>query len=104
MSAALNAALSVVETMEFLEDNDVNHVVEAAVLARVTAASYAQLVATTPPHSLNFDEVMKHPLVQRELLQQADDLEFLEALPADVSQAMIPLIKERAASAPVSGL
>jgi uncharacterized protein YjaG (DUF416 family) len=99
MSAALNAALSVVETMEFLADNDVNHLVEVAVLARVTAASYAQLMVATPPHSLNYDEVMKHPFVQHELQQQADDLEFLEALPAD-TLAMIPLIKERAARTP----
>ena len=99
MSAALNAALSVAETMEFLADNDVNHLVEVAVLARVTAASYAQLMAATPPHSLNYDEVMEHPLVQHELQQQADDLEFLEALPAD-TLAMMPLIKERAARTP----
>jgi uncharacterized protein YjaG (DUF416 family) len=100
MSAALNAAISVVETMQFLADNDVNHVVEVAVLARVTAASYAQLMATTPPFALNYDEVVAHPLVQHELQQKADDLEFLEALPAD-TRAMIPLIKERAARTPL---
>jgi uncharacterized protein len=38
-SAALSAALSVAETMEVLADNDVNHLIEVAILARDTAAS-----------------------------------------------------------------
>jgi uncharacterized protein YjaG (DUF416 family) len=99
-SAALNAALSVAATMELLAEEDINHLVEAAGLARDTAALYAQVMATTPPRSLNFDEVMKHALVQQELQQQSDDLEFLEALSADVSRPMIPHIKERAAITP----
>jgi hypothetical protein len=33
--------------------------------------------------SLNYDKLVQHPLVQHELQQQADDFEFLEALPAD---------------------
>jgi uncharacterized protein YjaG (DUF416 family) len=99
-SAALNAALSIAATIALLADDDVNHVMEAASLARDTAALYAQAIETTQPHSLDFGEIMKHPLVQRELRQQAEDLEFLEAFPANVSQGMIPLIKERAAGTP----
>jgi uncharacterized protein YjaG (DUF416 family) len=47
VSAALNAALSVVETMEFLADNDVSYLVEVAVLGRVTMALYAQHMAVS---------------------------------------------------------
>jgi hypothetical protein len=50
--------------------------------------------------SLNYDKLVQHPLVQHELQQQADDLEFLGALPSD-TRVMIPLIKERAAKTPL---
>lgn len=99
-SAALNAALSIAAAISLLADDDVNHVVEAAGLARDTAALYAQTIETTPPRSLGFEEIMKHPLVQCELRQQAEDLKFLQALPADDSQRLISLLKERAAGTP----
>ena len=99
-SAALNAALSIAATMGFLADDDVNHIVEAAGLARDTAALYAQDIETTPPRSLDYGEIIKHRFVQRELRQQVEDLEFLEALPADISQQVVPLIKRRAAGTP----
>jgi uncharacterized protein YjaG (DUF416 family) len=94
-SAALNAALSLAAVMSFLADHDVAHVVEAAGLARDTAALYAQSVAATPPHSLGFKETMRHPIVQQELQRQAEDLKFLESLPTDIPREIIPLIKER---------
>lgn len=95
-SAALNAALSVAAMMSFLADYDVAHVVEAASLARDTAALSAQSIEATPPHSLGFKEIMKHPLVRQELQRQAEDLNFLESLPTDIPREMIPLIKEHA--------
>jgi len=95
-SAALNAALSVGATMSFLVDYDVDHVIEAAGLARDTVALYAQSIETTPPRSLGFKEIMEHPLVQQELRQQAEDLEFLESLSTDVPQELILLIREQA--------
>jgi uncharacterized protein YjaG (DUF416 family) len=99
-SAALNAALSLAATMSFLADGDINHVVEAAGLARDTAALHAQGTGANPPRSLNFEEVMRHPLVQHELRQQVEALEFLTALPTDVSQQTAAPIKERAARTP----
>lgn len=96
ISAALNAALSVAGMMSFLADDNVDHVVEAAGLASDTVALYAQDVAATPPRSLGFQEIMGHPLMKQELQQQLDDLKFLEALPMDISQEMIPLIKKHA--------
>jgi len=99
-SAALNSALSIAAMMEYMADDDVSHVVESAGLARDTAASYAQEMEAVAPRSLSFDEVMTHTLVLRELQQQADDLEFVEALPVDIPQAAIALVKERAATMP----
>jgi uncharacterized protein YjaG (DUF416 family) len=96
-SAALNAALSVGEAMSFLADYDVDHVVEAAGLARDTVALYAQSIEAIPPHSLGLKEIMEHPLVQRELRRQAKDLKFLESLPTDIPREVIPFIKEHAA-------
>ena len=99
-SAALNAVLSVGAAMSFLANHDVDHVVEAAGLARDTVALYAQSIEATPPRSLGLKEIMEHPLVQQELRRQAEDLEFLESLPTDIPQEMIPLIKEHAGQAP----
>lgn len=99
-SAALNAALSVAATINFLADDDVTHIVEAAGLARDTAALYAQAVEATPPLSLSFDEIMEQPLVKHEQRQQAVDLEFVQALPIDGSGQMVSVIKERSARTP----
>jgi uncharacterized protein YjaG (DUF416 family) len=99
-SAALNAALAIAATINFLSDGDVDHVLEAAGLARDTAALYAQAIETTPPRSLSFDEVMTHRLVQQELRQQAEDLKFLEALPDVDSRWSIERLKERASETP----
>ena len=82
--------------MSFLSDYNVDHIVEAAGLARDTVALYAQSIEAIPPHSLNFEEVMRHPLVQQELQRQAEDLVFLASLPKDISQETIPLIREHA--------
>ncbi len=99
-SAALNAVLSIAAAVSFLADDDVSHVIEASGLACDTAALYAQTFETTPPRSLNFNQVMKHPLVQRELRQQMDDLEFLHALAADDSRHFVSLLRGRAARTP----
>ena len=99
-SAALNAALSIVATINLVADGNVDHIVEAANLARDTAALYAQAIESIPPRSLSIVDVMKHPLVQRELRQQAEDLKFLQALPAVDSQLLMLLLEERAVGTP----
>ncbi|MGC7950670.1 hypothetical protein, partial [Bacillus sp. II_CA] len=48
-SAALNAALSIAATISLISDGGESHVVEAASLARDTAALYAQVGATASP-------------------------------------------------------
>jgi uncharacterized protein YjaG (DUF416 family) len=98
-SAALNAALSVRAVTRFLSDHDVKHVLEVAGLARDDAALHAQSIEATPPYSLDFEEIIKHPLVQQELRRQADDLQFMESLPMDISQEVIRLMKAYAQQA-----
>ena len=95
-SAALNAALSIGLLMSFLSEGNVNHIVEAAGLARDTMALYVQSTEAIPPHSLGSKEIMKHPLVQQELKRQAEDLEFLASLPEDVRGKIVHQIRERA--------
>lgn len=94
-TAALNAALSIAATIRFLADDDVDHIVEATCLARDTAAMHVQAIEAMPPRSLDLDDVMKHPFVQHELRQQAEDLEFVEALPVDDPRQLVSLLKGR---------
>jgi hypothetical protein len=83
----------------FLSDHDVKHVLEVAGLARDDAALHAQSIEATPPYSLDFEEIIKHPLVQQELRRQADDFQFMESLPMDISQEVIRLMKAYAQQA-----
>ena len=96
-SAALNAALSIAATVSFLADDYVDHIVEIAGLARDTAALCAQTADAKPPRSLGYDEIIQHPLVLHELGKQAEDLQFVKALPTEYLQAdqLISLLKER---------
>jgi uncharacterized protein YjaG (DUF416 family) len=99
-SAALNASLSVAALMGFLSDFDVTHIAEIAGLARDTPALYAQSIEANRPRSLGFTKIMEHPLVQKELRRQAEDLTFLKFLPTDVAEEIVPLIKARAGRPP----
>ncbi|MFK4727325.1 uncharacterized protein YjaG (DUF416 family) [Bradyrhizobium niftali] len=98
--AALNSALSIAAMMALIKDDNSTHVVEAAGLACDTAASYAQEMDAPVPRSLTFDEISAHPLVLRELKQQADDLKFVEDLPANNPERLTVLVRKRAASVP----
>lgn len=100
ISAALNAALSVGAMMNFLTDHNVDHIVEAAGLARDTVALYVQGIEAVAPYSLDFEQITSHPLVQRELNRQVEDLNFLRSLPTDVPQEMARITKKRAEEAP----
>lgn len=98
-SSALNAALCIGAMMQLLADHNWYHAEEAAILARDTASLNAQLAQTAPPKSLTLQEIMEHPIVQRELQQQADDLVFLESLEIDDTQQMVNLLRKRAGAA-----
>jgi uncharacterized protein YjaG (DUF416 family) len=99
-SAALNAALSIGDLMLFLADQHIDHIVEAAGLARDTVAMYVDRTQSVPPVSLPLDRIMKHPLVQQELRRQDEDLAFLTELPNYVNQETVPLLRERSRRSP----
>ena len=94
-SEALRAAISVALTMEFLADWDVAHVLESAQLANDVATFFANRRSARPPLSLTYDQLIKHPYMQKELERQLDDLAFVESLPADLTQEKVAIIKER---------
>jgi uncharacterized protein YjaG (DUF416 family) len=99
-SAALDAALSIHHLMTFLSDHNVDHVAEAARLARDTAHLFVVLKEAPRPYSLNNEQVNVHRLVQRELRRQQDDLIFLENLPNDVHQEIVVTLRERSRQPP----
>lgn len=98
-SAALDGGLSIGLMMEFLVDDDVDHIVEAASLAHDTADLFEAILEDVDPHSLR-GWTAGLQFVQRELRQQADDLAFLESLPNDVPNQMAPVVREYAARTP----
>ena len=85
--------------MDFLDRDNIHRILEATALACDTAASYAQMVESGPPQSLSVEQIIRHPLVQQEIVQQAKDLELLESLPADGLQ-ILPLVKMHAEQTP----
>lgn len=98
-SAALNAALSIGAAMSFLADDDIDHIVEAAILGIDTMALFAQNSEASFNISLPFKQVMGHPLVQQELQRQQEDLIFLKSLLVENSLELSLLVKERAKQA-----
>ena len=95
VSAALNTALSIAALMNFLADKNVDHIVEAGGLACDTVALNVQAIEGISPRSLSFKEVMQHPLVQQELQQQKDDLQFLSTLRSNLDEKAVKRVKER---------
>lgn len=99
-SAALDAALSINHLMTFLLDHNIDHIVDAAGLARDTVDLFVQRTEAVHPFSLSLDKVARHRLMQQELKRQEEDLVFLERLPTDVNQKAIPSLKERSKRSP----
>ncbi len=82
-SAALDTALSVGLTMEFIADRDIDHVVEAAYMAYGTADLYADGAGISWLRLTTLEGLNERRLVQQELRQQQADLEFVESLKTD---------------------
>jgi uncharacterized protein YjaG (DUF416 family) len=99
-SAALDAALSINHLMIFLSDHNVDHVAEAAGLARDTVALFVDRTEAPRPCSLTNEQVNGHRLMQRELRRQQEDLIFSENLPNDVDQEMFVRLRERSKRPP----
>ena len=99
-SAALNAVLSLELLKRFILEGDVDHILEAAGLARDTVAIYVQSIEALSPVSLNCNEVMGHPLIQREIHREVEDIAVLSSLPEGMRRETIDLLKKRARQPP----
>ena len=87
--------------MNFLSDHNIYHIVEAAGLACDTVALYVQRTEAVSPLSISFEEVMRHPLMQRALLRQEEDLSFVSSLSSCMDREEVQQIKERSEQMPV---
>ncbi len=93
-SAALDAVLSVSKLMSFLQQPNIDLIVEAVTLAFDTIYLY---IPTTDASS--DDEIIKHPLMQQELKREEDDLRFVEAISTDIDTPATVRLKDRAREA-----
>ncbi len=78
VSAGLDAAVCCTLVLDFLLEDDVQKVVEAASLARDTVDMHIQEVEAMDPDDPDLeDRILHHPLMQRELERQREDLDML---------------------------
>ena len=99
-SSALDAALSVADLMSFLFDGKVDHIVEAASWARDTAFMSVESTISIDGPALALQEINGHPLVQRELKQQEQDVSFIESLPEEIGEEAFSALRARAEGTP----
>jgi uncharacterized protein YjaG (DUF416 family) len=95
-SAALDATLCIGSLMSFLSNRNLEEVIESATLMCDTAYLY---VGSTEPTIL-CENIINHPLMQRELSCQADDLMQLRSLTTDNGEELLSFLKERAKQTP----
>ena len=95
-SAALNATLCVSCLMRFLSDRTLDSASEAAKLASDTVDLYVQRAEPT----ILPENIINHPLMQRELSCQADDLDELRSLTMDSGEELLSFLKDRAKQTP----
>ena len=95
-SAALDATLCIGSLMSFVSDRNFDNVVQSATWMCDTVHLY---VGTIDPTIL-FENIINHPLMQRELSSQADDLNQLRSLTTDNAEELLSFLKERAKQTP----
>jgi len=97
-SAAGDAALSIANLAFFLSNHDVEQIVEAAGLARDSVDLFLQRAYAPHPFHLDAKIIDKHPLMQRELERQDDDLSLLQSQPDKIHPEVVEVLKLRAAN------
>lgn len=94
VSSGLDAAVCCMLVLEFLLDNDCQKVVEAASLARDTVDMYVQGAEDIHPHDPDLESrILQHPLMQRELKRQREDLDLIES--SDLSGDTVEMMGHR---------
>lgn len=80
-SAALDAAVTAALVLEFIKHSDSEKVIEAASLAHDTVDMFVQEREDWDPQDPDLErKILSHPLMQRELRRQREDLDFLEGM------------------------
>jgi len=80
-SAGLDAAVCCASVLELLLEDDAQKVADAASLARDTVDMHVQDLESLPLSGPEMEEkIIQHPLMQRELKRQREDLELLEKM------------------------
>jgi hypothetical protein len=123
VSDALNAAAVMINIMEFILQNRIGHLASILTLARESVAMYVDTPDPSPlspcegdwlktgalrryagQSFLSWPEkerlIAAHPLMQRELRQEEEDIKFLAGLPERLDDEMIAILRARANSQP----
>lgn len=96
-SYALNAALALVEVLEFVIDAGTEHLEQLLNLARDSVYLYLSDLEPSVVSSQTEVEKIKHDsLMEREALQEFADINFLNALPEMLDDSAILSLKNRA--------
>jgi uncharacterized protein YjaG (DUF416 family) len=95
-SAALNAILCISSLMGFVSERNLDSVIESAGWMCDTVDLYVQRIEPT----IVFENIINHPLMQRELSCQADDLNQLRSLTMDNGEELLSFLKDRAKQTP----
>ncbi|WP_179958294.1 DUF416 family protein [Chitinimonas arctica] len=79
VSSAQDACFSVCSLLDHLRENNVGRIVQAATYATDSVDLYIQEIEGLAPSDLLLDnKILVHPLMQRELTQQQEDLKAIE--------------------------
>jgi uncharacterized protein YjaG (DUF416 family) len=96
-SHALNAALAMSDTLEFILDHRPDHIVYVSTLATDSVHLYlSRLSPSVVSSSVEDKKIAEHPLMQQELSRQEEDIKFLAGLPDQFDSETVSALRERA--------
>lgn len=100
-SDALNAFLAISQIMEFALDGSSDHIAYVSTLAKDSVYLYLSHLEPSVVSSPEWDQsIASHPLMQRELRRQEEDIQFLAALPDQFDNGTISTLRARSSSQP----
>lgn len=98
-SYALNAALAISDTLEFIEDRRADHISYVSTLATDSVDLYLSSLSPSGVSLPKEDgEIREHPLMQAEVHRQEDDIRFLSELPDWFDSNTVAAVRKRASN------
>ena len=95
-SFALNAALTMTELLDFIADRSTKHISYISSLATDSADLCASGLLDGAHSAQRDANLISHPLIQKELRTQPEDLWFLFRLPEEFDDEALAALKNRA--------